>query len=71
MSPANSSEARHILMDDAGIRQWMGNGFKTKNEVKEDEKAEFQTYNESRRARGMTMLDPPEEKEGKADGAKA
>lgn len=60
-----------MLMISAGIRQWMGNGFKTKNEVKEHEKAEFETYNESRRARGMTVLDPPEEKEGKGDEANA
>lgn len=55
----------------AGIRQWMGNGFKTKGEVKEGETTEFETYNESRRARGMNMLDPPVEKGKKGDEARA
>ena len=39
----------------------MGNGFKSQAEVKEDEAKKFEDYNESRRARGLPMLDPPKE----------
>lgn len=54
----------------AGIRQWMGNGFKSQAEVKQDKQQEFQDYNESRRERGMKMLDPPKE-EGEAQQQKS
>lgn len=39
----------------------MGNGFKSKAELKDQEKHDFEAYNESRRARGLDMLDPPKD----------
>lgn len=48
----------------------MGNGFKSKSELKEDESKAFEEYNESRRARGMKMLDPPKD-DAEADEKKA
>ena len=39
----------------------MGNGFKSNAEVKAEEEQKFEEYNESRRVRGMKMLDPPKD----------
>lgn len=50
-----------MLTAGIGIRQWMGNGFKSQAEMKQAEQKEFTEYNESRRERGMTLLDPPED----------
>ena len=47
----------------------MGNGFKSKAEVKAEEDQKFEEYNESRRARGMEMLDPPEAEKEEAKKA--
>lgn len=39
----------------------MGNGFKSNAELKEEGEQKFEEYNESRRVRGMKMLDPPKD----------
>lgn len=60
-----------VLTFAPGIRQWMGNGFRSKAEIKEAEQQTFEDYNESRRARGMKMLDPPKEEAEEQDSKKA
>lgn len=49
----------------------MGNGFKSKAEIKEDEAQKFEDYNESRRARGMKMLDPPKDEAAEEEEKRA
>ena len=39
-------------MEDTGIKQWFANGFKSKQEVAEDEVRKFDELNEERIARG-------------------
>ena len=54
-----------------GIRAWIGNGFKSKAEVKADEDQKFADINESRRARGLDPYPAPEDEESATAEAEA
>lgn len=63
-----------ILIEMTGIRQWFGNGFKSKQEVEADKEEQFAKWNEELRATGKKELrweDLYDEKDTKKDEAKA
>lgn len=49
-------ETERNTNDIPGIKNWMRNGFKSKDEVAEQEQKDWEMLNESRRARGLKPL---------------
>jgi hypothetical protein len=53
----------NVLLE--GIKRWFGNGFKTKEEVEQEEIEKYNEYNEALRVMGRKPIERPKKDEEK------